>query len=78
MTIMPPKGTQPGSIHILSTEGHLSADPRIEFSATWNGAMWKSEGCAAISPEKAARCGFEYVRAAKHQPQETKLCRATI
>jgi hypothetical protein len=39
-------------------------DPRIEFPAIWNGSMWKSDGYAAISPEKAARCGFEYVRGA--------------
>lgn len=61
---MPPAGAKPGSTHILSAEGHMLTDPRIEFPATWNGSMWESEGCAAISPEKAARCGFEYVRAA--------------
>ena len=60
----PPPGTQPGSKHILSAEGHMVVDPRVEFPAVWNGSMWEQQGCAAISPEKAARCGFEYVRAA--------------
>jgi len=60
----PPNDAPPGSKHILSAEGHLIADPRIEFPATWNGSMWEMDGCSAISPEKAARCGFEYVRGA--------------
>lgn len=62
--ITPPNDTPAGSKHVLSAEGHLLNDPRVEFPAVWNGSMWESEGCAAISPEKAARCGFEYVRAA--------------
>lgn len=61
---LPPTDAQPGSKHILSAEGHLIVDPRIEFPATWNGSMWEQKDCAAISPEKAARCGFEYVRGA--------------
>jgi hypothetical protein len=62
--IAPPAGSKRGSKHILSAEGHFITDPRIEFPAVWNGMMWKQKGCAAISPEKAARCGFKYVRAA--------------
>ncbi len=58
--ILPPSDALAGSKHILSAEGHLLTDPRIEFPATWNGSMWESKGCLAISPEKAARCGFAY------------------
>jgi hypothetical protein len=61
---MPPSDAPAGSKHILSAEGHLITDARVEFPAIWNGSMWESEGCSAISPEKAARCGFEYVRSA--------------
>lgn len=61
--IKPPQGAVPNSRHILSAEGHLLTDPRIEFAATWDGDLWHSKGCAGISPGKAARCGFEYVRA---------------
>lgn len=64
MAIKPPEGSTPDTKHILSAEGNLLTDPRIEFDAVWTGTMWVSKGCAAISPEKARRCGFEYVRAA--------------
>ncbi len=66
--VNPPEGTAHNSHHILSAEGHLISDPRIEFRATWSGTLWTWKGCMGISPEKAAHCGFEYVRAVAADP----------
>jgi hypothetical protein len=60
--VFPPIGTAPATRHVLSAEGHMLTDPRIEFFAVWNGSMWETKGCSAISPAKAFRCGFLYER----------------